>query len=217
MKKLFQLFLFLLLSTLGFASSAQTRDELVSAAAERERQHINAERAALEAAFDVEEDACYKKFFVNSCLNAIKPRRREAMADLKFREVALNEQERRQKAAEQIRKTEEKSSPEAERQAAERRATALEDSKAREERTRQKASDRLDLKQNEAVNAAGTAVRNQGAKERAQARADKQAASAKEARIYKDKQQEAQERKATREQKLREQTKPAAKPLPAPG
>ncbi len=217
MKKLFQLFLFLLLVTLGFASSAQTRDELVSAATDRERQRINAERAALEAAFDVEEDACYKKFFVNSCLNAIKPRRREAMADLKFREVALNEQERRQKAAEQIRKTEEKSSPEAERQAAERRATALEDSKAREERTRQKASDRLDLKQNEAVNAAGTAVRNQGAKERAQARADKQAASAKEARIYKDKQQEAQERKATREQKLREQTKPAAKPLPAPG
>lgn len=217
MKKLFQLFLFLLLSTLGFASSAQTRDELVSAATDRERQRINAERAALEAAFDAQEAACYSKFFVNNCLNAIKPRRREAMADLKFREVALNEQERRQKAAEQIRKTEEKASPGAERQAAERRATALEDSKAREERTRQKASDRLDLKQNEAVNAAGTAVKNQGAKERAQARADKQAASAKEARIYKDKQQEAQERKATREQKLREQTKPAAKPLPVPG
>lgn len=212
-----KLFLSLLLSTLGFASSGQTQDELVSAAADRERQRINAERASLEAAFEAEEAACYSKFFVNNCLNAIKPRRREAMADLKFREVALNEQERRQKAAEQIRKTEEKSSPEAERQAAERRATALEDSKAREERTRQKASDRLDLKQNEAVNAAGTAVKNQGAKERAQARADKQAASAKEARIYKDKQQEAQERKATREQKLREQTKPAAKPLPAPG
>lgn len=212
-----KLFLFLLLSTLGFASSGQTQDELVSAAADRERQRINAERATLEAAFDEEDAACYKKFFVNSCLNAIKPRRREAMADLKFREVALNEQERRQKAAEQVRKTEEKSSPEAERQAAERRATALEDTKAREERTRQKASDRIDLKQNEAPNAAEAAGKNQGAKERAQARADKQAASAKEAQMYRDKQQEAQERKASREQRLREQTKPAAKPLPAPG
>ena len=212
-----KLFLFLLLSTLGFASSAQTQDELVSAAAGRERQRINAERATLEAAFDAEEDACYKKFFVNSCLNAIKPRRREAMADLKFREVALNEQERRQKAAEQVRKIEEKSSPEAERQAAERRATALEATQAREERTRQKASDRIDLKQNEASNAAAAAGKDQGAKQRAQARSDKQAASAKEAQIYKDKQQEAQERKATREQRLREQTKPAAKPLPAPG
>ena len=212
-----KLLLFLLLSTLGFASSAQTQDELVSAAAERERQRISAERASLEAAFAAEEDACYKKFFVNSCLNAIKPRRREAMADLKLREVALNEQERRQKAAEQVRKIEEKSSPEAERQAAERRATALEATKAREERTRQKASDRSDLQQNEASNAAAAAGKDQGAKQRAQARADKQAASAKEAQIYKDKQQEAQERKAAREQRLREQTKPAAKPLPAPG
>jgi len=212
-----KLFLFLLLSTLGFASSAQTQDELVSAAADRERQRINAERASLEAAFAAEEDACYKKFFVNSCLNAIKPRRREAMADLKLREVALNEQERRQKAAEQVRKIEEKSSPEAERQAAERRATALEATKAREERTRQKASDRIDLQQNETSNAATAAGKDQGAKQRAQARADKQAASAKEAQIYKDKQQEAQERKAAREQRLREQTKPAAKPLPAPG
>lgn len=212
-----KLFLFLLLSTLGLASSAQTLDELVSAATDRERQRINAERATLEAAFDAEEAACYNKFFVNNCLNAIKPRRREAMVDLKFREVALNEQERRQKAAEQIRKTEEKSSPEAERQAADRRATALEDTKVREERTRQKASDRIDLKQNEAPNAAEAAGKNQGSKERAQARAGKQAANAKEAQIYKDKQQEAQERKASREQRLREQTKPAAKPLPAPG
>lgn len=211
-----KLFLFLLFFTLGFASSAQTQDELLSAATNRERQRINTERATLEAAFDAEEDACYKKFFVNRCLNAVKPRRRDAMADLKFREVALNEQERRQKAAEQVRQTEEKSSPEAERQAAERRATALEDTRAREERTRQKASDRIDLKQNEAVNAAEAAGKDQGSKERAQARADKQAASAKEAQIYKDKQQEAQERKATREQRLREQTKPAAKSLPAP-
>ncbi len=212
-----KLFLFLLLSTLGFASSAQTQDELLSAATNRERQRINAERATLGAAFDAEEDACYKKFFVNRCLNAVKPRRREAMADLKFREVALNEQERRQKAAEQVRQTEEKSSPEAERQAAERRATALEDTKAREERTRQKASERIDLKQNEAVNAAEAAGKDQGSRERAQARADKQAASAKEAQMYRDKQQEAQERKASREQRLREQTKPAAKSLPAPG
>lgn len=212
-----KLLLFLLLPVLAVASSAQTQDELIAAATDRERQRINAERATLEAAFDAEEDACYKKFFVNSCLNAIKPRRREAMADLKFREVALNEQERRQKAAEQVRKTEEKSSPEAERQAAERRATALEDTRAREERTRQKASDRVDLQQNEAANAATAAGKDQGAKQRAQSRVDKQAASAKEAQMYRDKQQEAEERKASREQRLREQTKPAAKPLPAPG
>ncbi len=212
-----KLFLFLLLSAMGFASIGQTQDEAVTAATDRERQRINAERATLEAAFDAEEAACYNRFFVNNCLNAIKPRRREAMADLKLREGALNEQERRQKAAEQVRKTEEKSSPEAERQAAERRATALEDTKAREERTRQKAIERVDMKQNEAVNAAEAAGKDQGSKERAQARADKQAASAKEAQSYRDKQQEAQERKASRELRLREQTKPAAKPLPAPG
>ena len=211
-----KLFLSLLVSAISFAASGQTGDELVSAATDRERARINAERLALEAKFDAEEATCYTKFFVNSCLNAIKPRRREAMTDLRRQEVALDEGQRKQKAADQIRKIEEKSSPEVQQQAAERRAQALDDQRSRVERAQKKADERIDLKQNEALRAADAVNKMKGSQERAQARVDKQAAIAEEVQKYKEKQQEVMERKANREKKQREQTKPAAQPLPAP-
>lgn len=208
--------LFLLLSMLGAAASGQVRGNLTSVAADRERELISRERIALEAKFDAEEAACYKKFAVNGCLGAIKPKRREAMVELRQREVALNDQKRREAAADQIRKTEEKSSPEALKQAAERRTQALVDMKAREDRQRQKEGERIKLQQNEALNAADAASRVQGSQEMAKARADKRSAVASKVQKYNDKQREGLERKASRDKKLREQTKPAAKPLPTP-
>jgi colicin import membrane protein len=213
MKKFVVLFLF---SGLGLFANGQTAGDATMAAIDAERQQINAERLKLEEAFDAEDAVCYTKFFVNSCLNAVKPRRREAMAGLKQREVALNEQERRQKAADQIRKTEEKSSPEVLQQAAERRTQALEDTKEREERTRNKAEERGALQQKEALNANEAANKLQGSKDMARARAEKQAATAEEVKKFNSKQQEALERKASREKKQREQTKAPAAPLPAP-
>ena len=55
-----KLFLLLLVSLLGAAASGQIRDDLVSAAVDRERELINTERVALEAKFDAEEADCYK-------------------------------------------------------------------------------------------------------------------------------------------------------------
>jgi len=206
----------LLFSLFGAAASGQGANDAASTAVDREREQINAERAALEAKFDIEEAACYKKFAVNNCLNAIKLTRREAMTGLKQREVALNDQQRRERAADQLRKTEEKSSPEVLRQAAERRTKALEDTAAREDRSRQKADERINLQQGEAANAAETAGKLKGSRERAQARAERQAEIAGEVQKYNDKQQEVLERKASREQRQREQTKPPAASLPTP-
>lgn len=207
--------LLLLFSSLSFFVRGQTGEDAALAAIDAERQKITAERLKLEEAFDAEDAVCYTRFFVNSCLNSVKPRRREAMAGLKQREVALNEQERRQKAADQIRKTEEKSSSEALQQAAERRTQALEDSKEREERTRKKAEDRGALQQKETLNANEAANKLQGSKDMARARTEKQAAAAEELRKFNAKQQEALERKASRDKKQREQTKAPAAPLPA--
>ncbi|HYW57904.1 MAG TPA: hypothetical protein VE934_13145 [Polaromonas sp.] len=170
----------------------------------------------MEAGFDAEDAACYKKFFVNMCLNEVKERRRDAMAELKRQEVVLNDETRKRKAEEQIAKTAEKNSLEVQQQAAERRAKALEDERSRVERTRLKAQERGDLKQQEPTNAAEAANKIKGSEERAQARGEKQAASAEEVKKYNDKQREIRERKASREKELREQTKPAAKPLPTP-
>jgi hypothetical protein len=208
--------LLLLALTFGPMVAAQSREDLFSAAAQKERDRINTERLTLEAGFDVEEAACYKKFFTNSCLKEIQPRRREAMALLRQQEVALNDRERKEKAAAQIQKTEEKSSAEAQAQAAERRAQALQETRERAERTQQKADERGILKQNEALNAADAANKAKGSQERAQARVDKKAAIADEVQKYNDKQQEVKERKASRDQKQREQTKAPAKSLPTP-
>ncbi len=210
------LFLLLLISAISFSASGQAGEDLASAAADPERERINAQRVALAASFDAEEAACYKRFAVNHCLNAIKPKRREAMAELRQQEIALNDAKRKQKAAEQIRKTEEKSSPEVQQRAAERRAKALEDVREREGRLRKKSEERIDLKHNETLNAADAATKMKGSQERSQARAAKQAAVAEEVQKYNEKQREVAERKASREKKRREQTKPAAKPLVAP-
>ncbi len=201
---------------MGFAASAQTAFDLASAASDRERSRINAERLALEAGFDAQDAACYKKFFVNMCLNEVKEKRRDAMAELKRQEVALNDEMRKRKAAEQVAKTAEKSSPEVQQQAAERRAKSLEDERARVERMRAKTQERGDIKQQEASNAAEAAGKLKGSQERALTRGEKQAAVADEVEKYNAKQREVMDRKASREKKMREQTKPAAKPLPTP-
>ena len=206
----------LLLATFGLLALAQPGDDSVAVATQKERARINAERASLEAGFDTEEAACYKKFFVNSCLKEVQPRRRAALALLRQQEVALNDRERKDRAAAQIQKTEEKSSLEVQQQAADRRAQALEDTRARAERAQQKADQRGTMRQNEALNAADAANKAKGSQERAKARADKKAAAAEEVERYNDKQQEIKERRASREQKQREQTKPPAKPLPTP-
>lgn len=211
-----KLFFSVLIVVAPFQASGQSGDELIAAAVTRERLRINTERVALEAAFDAEEAACHQNFFVNRCLNTVKPKRREAMGQLRQQEVALNESERRQKAAEQMRKTEEKSSAEAQQEAAERRAQALDDAREREERTRQKTGERTILQQNEASNAAETANKARASQEKNQARADQQAAAAEERKKFQAKQQEVMERKAENEKRQREQSKPAAKPLPTP-
>lgn len=209
-------FLFLLVLTSSLLAAAQPGEDLFFAAAQKERDRINAERLSLEAGFDREDAACYKRFFTNSCLKEVQLRRREAIALLRQQEVALNDREHKEKAAAQIQKTEEKSSPEALRQAAERRDQALQETRERVERSQQKADERGVLKQNEALNAAETAKKAQASQQRAQARVEQKAAVAEEVKKYNDKQQEVKERKANREQKLREQTKPPAKSLPTP-
>lgn len=204
----------LLISSMGLVAAGETADALVLTAITADRTRVLAERMAQELRFDTLEAACYKRFFVNSCLNELAPQRRDILKDLKNQDVALAERERQIKAAEQIRKAGERSSLEAMQQAAERRAKALEDTQAREEQSRLKAEDRMRLKANESLSAAEAAKRAIVTQEKAQSRSQKQATSADEVKKFKDKQQEVANRQASREKRLLEKKKPAAAPLP---
>jgi hypothetical protein len=71
-----------------------------------ERTRIDAERRQVEARYAVEEAACRQRFFVTSCVDDAKARRREALDVLRQQELALDEAERRRRADERLRAVE---------------------------------------------------------------------------------------------------------------
>jgi colicin import membrane protein len=76
-----------LLPQLGFAGSP-------------ERAAIAAERAAVQQRFVAEERDCQGRFAVNACVEDARQRRREALAQLRERELKLDQAERQRRAAE---------------------------------------------------------------------------------------------------------------------
>jgi hypothetical protein len=177
---------------------------------------IRAERSRLEEGFLTEQAACYKKFAVNNCLDQINSRRREAMADLRHQEILLNDEERRLKGAQQIRRTQEKSSPEKLREEADRRAKAVEDYQDRLAREKDKQQAQDTKSSNETAARQANAEKLLAHQKKAQARADKQAAAAEEAKKFDARQKAAQERRAQHEADRLGRVKPPAKPLPLP-
>lgn len=181
-----------------------------------QRTAISVERARLETGFLAEDAACYKKFAVNNCLGIVNMRRRESMADLRRQEILLNDEERKIKGAEQIRRTEEKSSPQKQQEAVDRSGRANEDYQLRLEREKNKKQERATAESNEKTArdvSAEKLLRNQ---KKTLERSRKQATAAEEARKYADRQNEAQKRRAEHEADKAKHTKPPAKSLPVP-
>ncbi len=222
MKKLIVYWLFALCTLGGSGLQAQTPSAVVTlnaspqSTSSAERTRINAERLRLESGFSAEDAACYKKFLVNNCLDEVKVRRREALADLRRQEVSLNAQDRHLKGAEQIRKTEEKSSPQRQQEAADRRGEALKEFQARQERAKQKTEDRAASDAEARNNTEAAAGRVKGSQDKAAARAGKQSASAEEVRKFNERVAKAKERQARHDRDQLSQTKPASKSLPVP-
>ncbi len=197
-------------------SAVVTPDATQQSTSNAERARINAERLKLETGFGAEDAACHKKFLVNNCLDEVKVRRREALADLRRQEISLNAQERHLKGAEQIRKTEEKSSPQRQQEAADRRSEALTEFQGRQERAKQKNEDRVTTDADAKSNTEAAASRVKGSQDKAAARAGKQSASAEEVKKFNERVVKAKERQARHDRDQLSQTKPASKSLPVP-
>lgn len=200
----------------SFLVHAQPSDHDDAARAASERTRINTERAQLENGFAMESVACHQKFLVNHCLDEVNGRRRGALADLRRQEVSLNEQDRRSRGAEQLRKTEEKSSLQNQQQEADKRAVALQEFESKLAREKQKKTDRTNAQSNEIPNRAATADRLKNNQLKANARADSQATSAQKAKKYNERQEKAIQRKEKNDRERLARTKPAATPLPVP-
>jgi len=72
-------------------------------AAAAELARIDAQRERVEAEFAAQEKACYSRFAVNGCRETARKQRRDALADLRRQEIALNDAERRRRADERVR------------------------------------------------------------------------------------------------------------------
>ena len=193
----------------SFAAHAQTGSDA-------ERVRISAERSRLEATFALEDTACYKRFLVNNCLDEVKVRRRDAMADLRHQEIVLNDEARKAKAAEQLQKTEVKSSPEKLQQEADKRAQAVKDFDDRMARDKQKIADREALQAGEKAKSDAAAGRMKGSQDKEAGRTAKQAQAADEIRKYNERQAQAKERQARYARDKASQAKVPTKPLPVP-
>lgn len=206
---------FLLLALGGFAASQTDALNLQITDIDARRAAIAAERSRLEAGFLNEDAACYKKFAVNSCLEGVNARRTSVMADLRRQEISLNDELRNNKAAQQIRKTQEKSS----RQSAldgEQRTKVLEDFRDRQQRDQANTQRRNAAIANEGAAREANAARLQAHQKKGLARAGQQANAVEEARKFNERKSKAQERRVRHEADQAKRVKPDAKPLPLP-
>lgn len=214
----------LVAASFGVWGSAWAQPVPGAPGASGEARHIDSERAVIEATrrqqlslFADQDAACYKKFAVNRCLNEVNTRRKEAVADLRRQEILLNDELRKRRGAEQMRKTEEKLTAEKREEAANRRKALLsgyENRAARMDQKKMPANPSRTEQTDEAFYAART---RQAADEKAAARLEKQTSAAGAAQVLQTRQQEAE---ARRERHRQAQTRKAgtvvSKPLPLP-
>jgi len=209
-------FLFLLCCCLSLGAAMAQSPAQEKAANALERSKVAAERARLEAGFQAEEAACRSRFAVNACLQEIRTRRNEAMADLRRQDLLINESDRKARAADQIQKTEEKSNLERQQQRAEQEKKAQQETERRSESNNQRgqsqAKSAADASAN--VEAAQTRQKNSQSKAgEAKTRDDQAAANVQNAKVRAEK---AAQNLAERDKRLKDKTNSPRKPLPEP-
>ncbi|WP_048440773.1 hypothetical protein [Caenimonas sp. SL110] len=181
-----------------------------------EKARIARERNAAEALYKVEEKACYQKFAVTDCVNDARDKRRVVMTELHRQEVAVNDVERKRKAAERLQSIAEKSAPQkqAERKADTEKARV--DAKERESRGVQKAAKAAASAPRPGSSAARQAEIDEKVKGKA---ADLQSRMQAAGQAVKDRQEREASAKAHKEalaKRLADRKKPPPKPLPPP-
>lgn len=195
-----------LLILLGSALGLGAQEEDAFAA---QKATIATERSDAEAAFLAQEKVCYGKFAVNDCVNAARVKRREALADLRRREISLNDAERRRRAAERLRDIDRRNPSEAQPNPA-----GQGDRQTRASTKGVEGAARAASAPAQALQRAERAEREKSSKEAA--RAQKAGEAETHRHLQQVKLEEAQERRAKLEKRLAERKKPAAQPLPVP-
>ncbi len=179
-----------------------------------DRARITAERQKIEAAFKANEAICFRKFFANACRDKLLPPYRAALADLRRQEVLMNEVERKISAADQLLKNEERLSLQREKQA-EQEIKVQQDADNLIERAKQKAITQGNAAEQAAGNKADRDAKLDSNQSKAVEMEAKRAQAAANVEAMRKRQEQAAQRRAEREQRLRDEGKPTGKSLPA--
>jgi len=207
--------LFMLCALAVGPALAQPAAEVPAAGRDTEKAQIAAERARLEAGFKAEEAACYRRFLVNACLEEIRPRRAEAMAELRRQEIVLNDAERKARAADQLQKTEDKQSAERQQQRADQEQKARDDAAKRLERNEQRAQAQGKTDEQAGANVTAAQARQKNSETKAGEVLTRQEQAAIKAEQAKTRADKAAQHQADRERRLKEKGPVTGKPLPA--
>jgi colicin import membrane protein len=181
-----------------------------------QRRAIAQERDRLQALLSAEDAACYQKFAVNNCLENVNSQRLKALAELRKQEIKLNDEDRKNKGDQQLRSLQQKSLPEKQMQESQSRAQSLKDFQGRQEREKESPQKRNAAATEAKANREANAARLQANQKKIQARVEKQASAAEDAKKFNARQVQANERRAQHAAEQAKRTKPAAKPLPIP-
>ena len=185
-----------------------------------DRSRIATERSRAQAGFAIEDSACYKRFWVNDCLDAVKARRLELLADLRRQEVALNDQERKAQGAQQLQKIEEKQSLAHQQVQADALTLAANKSRTKIDRGASKTEGSNPPEAQQATraqaNRSAAADRLKANKDKVTGRAQKQQMDAQEAQKFQAKQQKAKERQEKNKASQTSKTKAPSLPLAPP-
>jgi colicin import membrane protein len=131
-----------IINTPAVAQNASQTSESGVVAQQEQRERIATERARVNQLHEETRKACYQKFDVVSCQNKARDEKNTQLADLKRQETALNDQQRKQKAAERLSKVQERTSPEKQLQDNQARADRLRRVEEQDQRRATKALER---------------------------------------------------------------------------
>jgi colicin import membrane protein len=181
-----------------------------------QRLTINIKRQQLESGFAAEDAVCYQRFAVNKCLRDVNARRMASMADLRRQDVLLNDQERKRRGADQIRRIEEKQTAASQQDLAERRAKVFSEYQSRAQAVDQRLQEKKPEADVSRDAAKASADRLNASKAKAQVRRDKQSNAPQEAERFNVRQVEAEKRRADHAKQQAAKPPSTAKTLPVP-
>ena len=178
-----------------------------------DRVRITAERQQIESAFKAEQAICFRKFFANACRDKLLPPYRAALADLRRQEVLMNEVERKNSAADQLLKNEERLSLQREKQAAQ-ALKVQQDADNLTERAKQQKINQGNAAEQAAGNIADRDAKLDNRQSQATEAETKRGQAAANVEATRQRQEQAKQRRREHEQRLRDQGPPTGKSLP---